>query len=266
MPSTLEWLIAGAAAGGILWYARKSQAETRDEERTAATVAAMAEARARLADAMAKGDRAAVDGDLAAAAHRVPGLTRAFDPIFAKHGGSIPVPYLRALAQAESGMRADDPLGIINVVDVALADFNRRHPERLITRPQMRNPETSVLAAADILAEIASSYERNHGDIPNLRVDWSNPRFVELLTFGWNAGFSERAGVGRVVRYLKAQPASNRPREITIDTVFAAARAAGAAEHLFNPRKLAYSKGVAHAYAREVERDQREGVAMPRKA
>jgi hypothetical protein len=30
-----------------------------------------------------------------------------------------------------------------------------------------------------------ASYARNHPAVPNLHADWNNPRFVELLTFGW---------------------------------------------------------------------------------
>ena len=180
-----------------------------------------------------------------------------------RHGAGIPVAYLRALANAESGLRPDDPLGLINVVKVALADYNRRHPEAKIQAAQMRDPATNIKVAADTLHQIAESYERNHGDLPNLRTRWWNPRFTELLTFGWNGGYSERAGVGRVLRYLKARPPAERPTAITIDTVFAAAAAANATRHLSNPRKLRYSKGVVASFLREFERDARDRAATP---
>jgi len=45
---------------------------------------------------------------------------------------------------------------------------------------------------------------------------------------------------------------------ITLDAVADAARAAGAAATLSNPRKRAYCKGVVASYRREVARDVRE--------
>ncbi len=292
--STLDWLLAAGAAGGIIWYVNRSQRTSAVEAEAAKRLAKVAEARAGIAAAVAHGERALAAGNAAAAtlaataaaaaAHSAghvspppttvpppptappppgssrppPGLTRRFDDLFARHGDRIPVPYLRVLANAESGMRPNDPLGLINITSIALADFNRRHPETVIKAAQMRDPATNIRVAADTLRQIIGSYERNHDDLPNLRTDWTNPRFVQLLTLGWNAGHSELSGVGRVLRYLKAQPAAQRPTDITIDAVFAAARAAQATEHLSNRRKLDYSKGVAAAFAREVERDARD--------
>lgn len=179
-----------------------------------------------------------------------PGLTRAFDAIFAQHGRGIPVAYLRALGHAESGLRADDPRGLVNVVSIALADYNWRHPAAPIEAARLRDPIASVTVAADILRTVITSYARHHPDVVNLREDWSNPRFIELLTAGWNAGFSERTGVGRVVARLVARG----PGDITVDDVFAAARDAGAASTLTNPAKLAFAKKVAASYARELAR------------
>lgn len=127
---------------------------------------------------------------------------------------------------------------------MALADYNRRHPGAPITAAQLRDPVANVVVAVDILRAIMASYFTNHPDVINLREDWSNPRFVELLTAGWNAGFSERAGVGRVVRYLLARGVT----DVTVDRVFAAAPAAGATATLADPRKLAFARKVTAAY------------------
>lgn len=245
MSRTLDWLLLGGIAGGAYWYWR----ERRDDGGAAPRPAPPPTATA----------TAATAPTAAAPPPATPGLTRRFDDLFRQHGQGLPVAYLRALAHAESGMNPDDALGLINVVPIALADFNRRHPAAPLATAQLRDPATSVRIAADTLRTIIASYERNHGDLKHLREDWQNPRFVELLTFGWNAGFSERAGVGRVARALKARklPAA----DITLDAVFqAAAGLPGVAEHLSNPRKLAYSKGVAAAFARERQRDDRERV------
>lgn len=190
----------------------------------------------------------AVAPDGTAASSR--GLTRAFDPIFAQHGRGIPVAYLRALGHAESGLRPNDPRGLINVVSIALADYNRRHRAAPIHATQLRDPRVSVAVAADILRTVITGYARNHPAVANLREDWANPNFVALLTAGWNAGSSERAGVGRVVSHLVAQGID----DITVDRVFAAAQAAGAASTLSNPAKLAFAKKVAASYAHELAR------------
>jgi hypothetical protein len=280
--TTTDWLIAAGAAGGLIWYLRHASKRREQEAREQAEVAE------RVAYALGRLDGATVGDPRGAfvplvvpaaptapavestpAVHApapsapspppasAPGITREFDALFARHGGQIPVPYLRALAQAESGMRPNDPLGLINITPIALEDYNRRHPDKRIQAAQMRDPATNIAVVADILGEIIASYERNHGDVPNLRAHWTNPRFAELLTLGWTGGHSERSGVGKVVRYLKSHPAAH-PDGITVDTIQAAAERAGASRNLANRHKVAYSKGVAVAFARELARDQRE--------
>ncbi len=269
-------LIAGGMLAGVVWYTRRDRRKA--EGRAAATerLARLADARAQIATAMAHADRAIAAGNAAAAATRTgptptpaerpapdkqpAGLTRRFDDLFRLHGRGIPVAYLRALAQAESGMNPDDRLGLINVVPIALADYNERHRSAPITAAEMRDPAKNIAVAADILRTMIDGLRRNHPDVPNLVEDWSNRRFVQLATFSWNAGHSESRGVGRVVRFLKTPPTIVRPADITIDAVFDAAWSAGAASTLSNPRKRDYSKGVAAAYFREVERDARDGV------
>lgn len=180
-----------------------------------------------------------------------PRLSQEFDGLFAKHGAGIPVPYLRALAQAESGMNPHDVMGLINVTSIARLDYNLRN-RTSITREQMRDPAVNIRVAADILRVIIRSYEANHGTVRHFREKWDDRAFVELLTFGWNAGHSQSTGVGRVVRYVRRLPVGIRPTEITADVIFRFARLAGASPHLSNARKLAYSKGVAATYFREL--------------
>ena len=185
-----------------------------------------------------------------------PPLTRAFDPIFRAEGRGLPVAYLRALAHAESRLTASARLGLISVVPVALDDYNRRHPGARVEPGALRDPVVNVRVAADILRTIIASYRQHHPDVRNLVEDWRNPRFVELLTTGWNAGYSERGGVGRVVRYLQARPvAAPGADELTVDAVFAAAAKAGATRHLSNPARLAFAKSVARTYLREAALD-----------
>ncbi len=232
-------------------------------------VAQLADARAQMIAAIARADDAIVAGNAAAGGaspalaprDKNGGLTRCFDDLFKRHGRGIPIAYLRALANAESGMDPHDRLGLINIVPKALAGYNERHPNARITADDMRDPAKNITVAADHLRVVVDGFRRHHFDVPNLVENWSNLHFVRLLTASWNAGHSESAGVGRVVRYLKAQPATSRPAEITIDTVFEAAARARATKHLSNPRKLAYAKDVVAAFVRERERDAHERVA-----
>ncbi|MBZ0233856.1 MAG: hypothetical protein K8M05_16120 [Deltaproteobacteria bacterium] len=90
-----------------------------------------------------------------------------------------------------------------------------------------------------------------------MRTDWRNPRFAELVTFGWVAGFSEAGGVGSVVGHLETKGAT----AIDVELVHGHARHAGAIEHLSNPRKLEWTKRVVALYLRE--RALAEPIATP---
>ncbi|MCE9575699.1 MAG: lytic transglycosylase domain-containing protein [Deltaproteobacteria bacterium] len=190
-------------------------------------------------------------------------ITREFDPIFAANGHGVPVAYLRALAAHESDMHAgisDGPaIGLLQVVDAVRTDHNVRYGTQL-TRADLLVPATNVDVATSALRRIIDSYQRNHPAIANLREDWTNLRFVELVTLGWNAGWSERAGLGRVARYLER---NGRPA-ITVEAIVANARAAGVSPHLSDRRKLAFANAVTATYARERVRDRFElQVAAP---
>ena len=57
-----------------------------------------------------------------------------------------------------------------------------------------------------------------------MRPDWKSRRYAELVALGWNAGYSDRGGVGLAVTELEA--AGAKPDDVTVDTV---ARVAGGA-------------------------------------
>lgn len=264
MPRLVDGLVAGGLLAGVVWYTRREIKKARAETRTAERLIAVVEARADAARPLAQAGPSPatspttpprVPTSPAAHSSSAPALSRRFDDLFRQHGQGLPVAYLRALGHAESGLNPDSPKGLINVVSIGLADYKRRHPQSPFVASQLRDPAVSVTVAADILRTIIASYRRQHGDVPNLQEDWGNARFVELLTFGWNAGFSEAGGVGRVVRHLQALPASSRPASITVDDIAAQARAASASEHLSKPRKLAFAKHVAAEFVREAQRD-----------
>lgn len=175
---------------------------------------------------------------------------RRFDEVFERYRGEIPIEYVRALVERESdghkAVRTGSAIGLMQIVPVVLADYNKRHG-KAIRSEQLVAPAINVAIGCDLLRLIIASYRKHHPRIPSLQADWNNPRFVELLTFGWNAGYSEAGGLGRVARYLEQLGA----RDIDVDLIAAHAKLAGATKHLSNPAKLAWSKGVAALYQRE---------------
>lgn len=175
---------------------------------------------------------------------------RRYDAVFERYRGDLPIEYVRALVERESdgypAVRSGSAIGLMQIVPVVLTDYNKRHG-KAIRSEQLVAPAVNVAIGCDLLRLIVASYRKHHPRIPSLQADWNNPRFVELLTFGWNAGFSEAGGLGRVARYLEQLGA----RDIDVDLVASHARLAGATKHLSNPAKLAWSKSVAALYQRE---------------
>jgi soluble lytic murein transglycosylase-like protein len=168
--------------------------------------------------------------------------------LFEKHAGRLPVPFLRALAKRESNMDPNDTQGpawgLMQVVEVVRNSWNQRKPGQAVSRPQLLDPNTNVKIATDLLNRIAGQYTK-HPD-PNMKPDWSNPEFVKLLVAGWNSGYSEAGGVGRVARYLR-----ERGIPVTHDNVFRYASAAGATKHLQNPGRQRWQRSVADLYFRQ---------------
>ena len=178
------------------------------------------------------------------------GLPRRFDAVLERYRGEIPIEYLRALVDRESNFepkqRTGSAIGLMQIIPVVLADYNTRNgthykPEHLV------DPSINVAIGCELLVIIIAGYAGNHPRVANLQADWRNPRFVELLTFGWNAGFSEAGGVGRVARYLERHGVT----DLTIDLVSQSASAAGASKHLSNAAKVRWCKSVAALYGRE---------------
>ncbi|MGE3761838.1 MAG: transglycosylase SLT domain-containing protein [Kofleriaceae bacterium] len=175
---------------------------------------------------------------------------RRFDPVFDRYRGALPIEYVRALVERESNglpaVRAGNAIGLMQIVPVVLTDYNKRHGTTY-RGEHLTDPATNVAIGCELLHLIVESYRKHHPRIRTLQPDWDNLRFVELLTVGWNAGYSEAGGVGRVARYLEDLGAV----DITIDQVSAHARLAGATKHLSNPKKIAWCKSVASLYQRE---------------
>ncbi len=173
--------------------------------------------------------------------------SRRFDRIFDMYRASIPIEFLRALAKRESNLNPEErkgpAWGLMQIVEVVRKDYNQAHGTRY-TRDDLLDPAINVAMACWLLRFIIAQYAKHQDGVPNLRADWNNPRFAELLVYGWNAGFSASGGVIKVVRYLRARGVT----DITIDGVFQHARAAGAVRHLSNVDKVRWSKSVVRLY------------------
>ncbi len=180
-------------------------------------------------------------------------LSTQFDPLFAKFGGgSIPVAYLRALSFRESGQNPNanagqaKAQGLLQITTVAKDGYNQRHGTTYTTA-QTLNPDVNVAIAADLIKAIIAVYAKHPSS--NLRADWGNPEFVKLLTQGWNAGYSDGGGVGKVATYLER---AGRP--VTHDAVVANASAAGAASYVADPQRAAWHRSVADLYFAQPDR------------
>lgn len=252
---TTDVILAGLGVGGFFWMNRKLDNERRartaaEHERDCARACALRVARISNGIAPSK------------PAPRPSGLApRMFDSIFAAYGHGIPVPYLRALALRESNMNARSSSGpawgLLQVIEVVRTDYNQRTGARY-TRQDLLDPAINVTIASSALSMIIQSYAQKHPRITNLQPNWNNPRFIELLTFGWNAGWSERGGVGRVSTFLEQRGIVDQ----TIDTIHQAAHAAGASDHLASTAKVAWCKSVAAQYFRELAAE-RPTIEMP---
>jgi soluble lytic murein transglycosylase-like protein len=135
---------------------------------------------------------------------------------------------------------ADAAKGILQVVGVLRNDYNKRNGTNY-TSEDMFNPEINVKIAAWLINSIVTAYNK-HPD-KNMKTDWANPEFVKLVTAGWNAGFSEGGGVGKVARYLEQQG-----KPVTLEAVSAAAPEAGGSKWLAMPARIQWHNSVAKLY------------------
>jgi hypothetical protein len=171
-------------------------------------------------------------------------LPTAFDGLFARHASALPIAFLRALAKRESNMNpheAKDPAwGLLQVVPSVRLSYNERRGTSY-TQQDLLDADVNVTIATDLLNRIVIAYDKHPSR--NMKADWRNPEFVNLVVAGWNSGYSEAAGVGHVASYLE-----QRGIPVTHDNVFRYAKAAGATKHLQNPQKQAWQKSVTQLY------------------
>jgi soluble lytic murein transglycosylase-like protein len=175
-------------------------------------------------------------------------LPTTFDSLFRKYGGRIPVPLLRALAKRESDLNPKSGGGSYwGLLQVGYKNVLPSYNERRGTNyspDDLFDPEINVKIAADLLNRITVAMDKHPS--PNMKWDPSNPESVKLLLAGWNSGYSEAAGLGKVASYLEAHGIP-----VTHENVFKYARTAGATKYLQREeydQKRRWQAGVASLY------------------
>ena len=176
-------------------------------------------------------------------------ISAAWDPVIQRFAGNVPVAFIRALVHGESGgdsqkeNRVSHAAGLLQITEIVRKDWNASHPDAPVSRSALIDPEINVRIGAALLNRIVQTYRRH----PTLKADWSSRRYPELVALGWNAGYSDRGGVGLAATELEA--AGARPDDVTVDSV---ARVAGglpqASRFVSLPERVAYAKAVADLY------------------
>lgn len=187
------------------------------------------------------------------------GLSTDWDAVFDRHRGSIPLAYLRALAKRESDFSpyntSGGAWGLLEITMAVVDGFNKRTGKGYDSSDRL-DPDKNVELAVWQLRQIIRSYELNHPRARNMREDWGNPEFVALLTMGWNAGYSEAGGVGKVADYLERRGIS-----VTAGNVAKYASAAGAVDWLAE-RGAGWARAVTALYLSD--RDKYEALVAAR--
>lgn len=163
-----------------------------------------------------------------------------FDAVFQKYRGNIPIEYVRTLAYYESHW---DPNAVNKPATISDATWYSMPPGKRVTvgtgavglfqitevvrkdagvsRADLLNPEVNTRVALGLLNRIVSSW----ASVPGLAADWRSRRWVELVTFGWNAGYSKTAGVAFAAAQLAAEGV--KPDAITVTAIHAWANRTG---------------------------------------
>ena len=130
--------------------------------------------------------------------------------------------------------------GILQITPTVMNSWNKAHGTSYV-KANLLNPDLNIQMAVDLLESIAKSYSKHPS--PNMKPNWSNKEFVKLVLAGWNSGYSEGGGVGKVASYLESHGLP-----VTHDNVFGYASAAGGTIYLQDDAKRRWQAGVADLF------------------
>jgi soluble lytic murein transglycosylase-like protein len=176
-------------------------------------------------------------------------ITAAWDPIIERYAGDVPIAFIRALVHGESGgdSQKENPAshaaGLLQITEIVRQDWNAAHPSAPVSRAALFDPEINLRIGAALLNRIVDVYARHR----TMQPDWGSRRFAELVVLGWNAGYSDRGGVGLAVSELEA--AGAKPADVTVDSVSrVAAGLRKSSRFVAQPDRVTYAKAVADLY------------------
>ena len=175
-----------------------------------------------------------------------------YDEMFEELRGAVPLQFLRALGWMESRLNPNTKTGsrwgLFQSGPENLADYNAAKKTNF-TREYLLDPRINAQVFLWELARIMRTLASG-----GLAVDWGDDEYVKLITMAWNAGWSAKRGVRRVLDFIKP-----KGLPFTHDVVRLQAANAGAASTLSSEKRAAWQKGVAALY-RQLERAPRDPI------
>lgn len=187
-----------------------------------------------------------------------------YDAAIDRRRGPIPRAWVKALMRGESNFdpAATDPRssarGLLGVVRAVLKHYNETHA-RGFTAADLFKPDVNIAVALWLLRRIVQGWGKQHP--ATLAPDWrATSDYPAILVHGYNAGYSERGGVGLVASYLE-----RHGLPVTLANIERHARAAGAARFVGEPARVRYARKVAGWYRSALGADGPPVVAARRR-
>jgi hypothetical protein len=185
-------------------------------------------------------------------------LPRTYDAIYRAECPGVPAEYLRALAYQESrtnpGETKGSCWGLLQVCPVVLKDYNEKFGTGWTMGNEMLQAEKNARVACELIRRIPGFYVAQHPQAFPGGFSWSDRRHVDLLTMGWNTGWSESTGVCGAIGTLLGM--GKNAVKVTIDAISQASRAglfpAKFTAKLGQANVPPWVKGVSALYFREL--------------
>jgi hypothetical protein len=149
------------------------------------------------------------------------------DTIYREECSGIPVEYLQALAHQESRTNPGETKGacwgLLQVCPTVLKSYNERFDTSYRMGVEMLEARLNVRVACELISRIPRFYVSQHPKAFPGGFSWSNRRHVDLLTMGWNAGWSESRGVAGAIGTLLSW--GYGPEQVTVSAISRASQA-----------------------------------------
>lgn len=175
------------------------------------------------------------------------------DDLFEELRGSVPLQFLRALGWMESRLnpaaKTGKHWGLFQAGPENLSDYNATkgtsYGSDYLLDARV-NTQVFLWELRRILRSLAA------GGLPP---DWGDDSFVAIVVMAWNAGWSKRGGVRRVLDYLR-----QKGLPLDYETIASNAAKAGAASTLSSVAKQQWQRATAALY-RQLERAPSDPIA-----